>query len=189
MKTNYIYHSIERLGELLKVSARQAVTEYGLQPVQLEVLHYLSVCNRYSDTPMAVTEYLGQTKGTVSQTIKMLEKKDLLVKHPDSKDKRISHLKVTTQGLAVIEQNIPTKLFVNACKNLSDDQQEQISASLTLLLVSLIRSNNMKSFGQCNTCKYNSKTQGGGAFCNLVKEPLTDKDVLLICKEHDEISK
>jgi DNA-binding MarR family transcriptional regulator len=185
MKTNYIYHSIERLGELLKVSARKAVAEYGLQPVQLEVLHYLSICNKYSDTPMAVTEYLGQTKGTVSQTIKILEKKELLTKHPDIKDKRVSHLKVTREGLALIKQNIPTDMFVNTCNNLSENQQEQISSSLQLLLVTLIKSNNMKSFGQCSTCNYNSRTQEGQFFCNLVKASLTDSDVLLICKEHD----
>jgi DNA-binding MarR family transcriptional regulator len=60
---------------VLKVRGCQAGAAHGLQPVQLEVLNYLSSCNRYSDTPMAVTEYLGQTKGTVSQTIKTLEKK------------------------------------------------------------------------------------------------------------------
>lgn len=185
MKTNYIYHSIERLGELLKVSARHAGAEYGLQQVQLEVLYYLSVCNRYSDTPMAVTEYLGQTKGTVSQTIKTLEKKALLVKQPDSKDKRISHLKVTGQGLALIEENIPTNMFVKACKNLSQEQQDQIASSLQQLLISLIQSNDMKSFGQCSTCQYNSKSENGGYFCDLVKEPLTDSDTLLICREHN----
>ena len=80
MKTNQIYDYVERLSELLRVDARQKGAEHGLLPVQLEVLHYLSICNQYSDTPMAVTEYLGQTKGTVSQTLKVLENKALLVK-------------------------------------------------------------------------------------------------------------
>ena len=73
MNTNPIFYTVERLSELLKVDSRQAGVEQGLQPVQVEVLHYLSICNKYSDTPMAVTEYLGLTKGTVSQTLKVLE--------------------------------------------------------------------------------------------------------------------
>ena len=71
------------------------------------VLHYLSVCNRYSDTPMAVTEYLGQTKGTVSQTLKVLEKKALLFKEPDKDDKRVMHLKLTEQGQAAVARQHP----------------------------------------------------------------------------------
>lgn len=184
MKTQFIYHTIERLGELLKVSARKAVTEYGLQPVQLEVLHYLSVCNRYSDTPMAVTEYLGQTKGTVSQTIKILEKKQLVEKFPDLKDKRISHLKVTPDGSALIKNNIPTTMFINASNNLTLKQQQDISSALQLLLTTLIQSNNMKSFGHCFSCRYNAKNTDTGNYCNLVKEPLSDKEILLICREH-----
>ena len=86
MNTNHIYDYVERLSELLKIDSRQAGAEHGIQPVQLEVLHYLSICNRYSDTPMAVTEYLGQTKGTVSQTLKVLEKKSLLTKRFDKGD-------------------------------------------------------------------------------------------------------
>jgi DNA-binding MarR family transcriptional regulator len=187
MKTNDIYNSVERLGELLKVSARRAGAEHGLQPVQLEVLGYLSVCNRYSDTPMAVTEYLGQTKGTVSQTIKVLEKKALVRKEPDIKDKRMAHLKVTEQGRKLIRDNIPTSLFVNACKNLSKTQQKEIEASLKLLLRSFIQSNTMKSFGTCNSCRYNAKKSDGSYFCNLLKEPLTDYDTTLICKEHEVI--
>ena len=66
VNSNLIYDYVERLSELLRVDARRAGAAHGLLPVQLEALHYLSICNCYSDTPMAVTEYLGQTKGTVS---------------------------------------------------------------------------------------------------------------------------
>ncbi|PAJ72390.1 MarR family transcriptional regulator [Pseudoalteromonas sp. NBT06-2] len=184
MKTQFIYHTIERLGELLKIAARKAGAEYGLQPVQLEVLHYLSVCNRYSDTLMAVTEYLGQTKGTVSQTIKILEKKQLLDKISDLKDKRVSHLKITPKAIALIKDKIPTTMFINASNHLSLTQQQGISSTLQLLLTTLIQSNNMKSFGHCFSCRYNAKSGDSGYFCNLVKEPLTEKDVLLICREH-----
>ena len=36
--------------------------------------------SKSSIIPKAVTEYLGQTKGTVSQTLNVLEKKGLLTK-------------------------------------------------------------------------------------------------------------
>ena len=111
MKTNQIYDYVERLSELLRVDARQKGAEHGLLPVQLEVLHYLSICNQYSDTPMAVTEYLGQTKGTVSQTLKVLENKALLVKVSDEKDKRTTHLSLSPKGRRLVNEIIPTQLL------------------------------------------------------------------------------
>ncbi|MEW6990975.1 MarR family winged helix-turn-helix transcriptional regulator [Colwelliaceae bacterium 6441] len=187
MKTNHLYQLVERLGELLKVDARQAGAVEGLQPVQLEVLNYLSCCNKFSDTPMAVTEYLGQTKGTVSQTIKTLENKGLVNKVPDENDKRISHIKVTEAGHDILRINIPTKMFTNACHDLSINQQEKISEALNQLLFSLIKSNDMKSFGVCHSCRHNQKHSDGRFFCALVKQPLSHEDVQLLCKEHEWI--
>lgn len=187
MKLLNIYNAVERLGELQKVGARQAVTAIGLQPVQLEVLNYLSSCNKYSDTPMAVTEYLGQTKGTVSQTIKALENKGMVEKIADRNDKRISHVVVTPLGSKVLAESLPTQLFVNACNVLSGEQQHKIEEALTKLLTAIIQSNEMKTFGACYTCRYNHKQEDGSYYCNLVKAPLTDAETLLICKEHQRV--
>ncbi len=184
MSSDQIYDYVERLGELLRVDSRQAVADHGLQPVQLEVLHYLALCNRYSDTPMAVTEYLGQTKGTVSQTLKILENKGLLTKKSDENDGRISHLKLSAKGKRLLDQTIPTAMFVNACETLSNKKQQEITASLKQLLTALLQGNDMKTFGVCGSCRYNSQTEDGGYYCDLVQQPLSFEDIELICREH-----
>ncbi|MFN2812475.1 MarR family winged helix-turn-helix transcriptional regulator, partial [Escherichia coli] len=74
---------------------------------QLSALHYLARCNRYSDTPLGVTEYLGLTKGTVSQSLKVLEGRGLISKLPDARDRRSVHLRLTDAGRALIEAVIP----------------------------------------------------------------------------------
>lgn len=186
MKFNPIYDYVERLSELLRVDSRRVVADHGLQPVQLEALHYLSICNRFSDTPMTVTEYLGQTKGTVSQTLKVLEKKGLLTKLADANDKRISHLKVSAKGKQLLKQSVPTPMFIKACEELSDKDQLQIETALKLLLTTLLQANSMKSFGVCHSCRYNSKTEAGAYFCNLVQQALSVDDIQLICKEHEK---
>ncbi|WP_020406691.1 MarR family winged helix-turn-helix transcriptional regulator [Hahella ganghwensis] len=184
MNTNIIYGHVERLSELLRLDSRTAGLEYGLQPVQLEVLRYLSVSNRFSDTPMAVTEYLGQTKGTVSQTLKVLEKKELLVKKNDEKDRRSTHLVLTEQGQKLLEEIIPSEVFLNACKDLTGSERKDITAALARLILSLLKANNMKTFGVCKTCRYNTRTNTGDYYCNLVKTALSDYEVELICREH-----
>jgi DNA-binding MarR family transcriptional regulator len=188
MKTNQIYDYIERLGNLLRTDSRRGGTEHGLQPVQLEALHYLSVCNRYSDTPMATTEYLGQTKGTVSQTLKVLEKKGFLNKMADDIDKRVVHLKVTRAGDKLLQKFIPSRQFKEACQQLSEESQTQIVSCLKELLQTTQRTNGMKTFGVCHTCRYNQKKKNNRYFCNLTQEPLTITEIQLICREHDDVA-
>lgn len=188
MKSSQIYDYVERLGELLRVDVRQVGAAHSLQPVQLEALHYLSICNRFSDTPMAVTQYLGQTKGTVSQTLKVLENKGLLLKKTDKNDQRITHLKLSSKGKRVLSQSVPSPMFRRACAALTDETQVNIAGALNQLLSTLLKTNNLKSFGVCHSCRYNSRNKEGSYFCDLVQQPLSVGDTQLICKEHENTS-
>ncbi len=188
MKTDLIYDYVERLSNLLRNEVRREGVEYGLQPVQLEALYYLSICNRYSDTPMGVTEYLGQTKGTVSQTLKVLEKKGFLTKHSDKNDKRIIHLKISSTGEQILKKSIPPTVFAHACDHLSTRSKAKIIAALKELLQAVQRSNGMKSFGVCHACRYNHKNEDGDYFCKLTQEALSQSDVQLICREYENVA-
>lgn len=185
MKSNAIYDYVERLSELLRIDSRKAGAAHGLQPVQLEVLHYLSICNQYSDTPMAVTEYLGLTKGTVSQTLKVLEKKGLLSKRLDKNDKRIFHIELSVKGTQLLNKTVPTAMFVNACEDLSEKKQLEITSALRQLVTTLLEANDFKSFGVCSSCRFNRKNADDSYFCMLVEKPLSVADIQLICREHE----
>ena len=67
MSVTDIYELIECMTALIRSEERKKCTELGLQPVHFQVLNYLMRCNKYSDTPAALTNYLGMTRGTVSQ--------------------------------------------------------------------------------------------------------------------------
>jgi DNA-binding MarR family transcriptional regulator len=185
MSAKQIHEYIERLSNLLRNEARSSGAEYGLLPIQIEALHYLSICNRYSDTPMGVTEYLGLTKGSVSQSLKVLEREGFLSKKPDRNDKRITHLRVSKAGRALLRKEIPAPLFINACERLDQKSQAQISNRLEELLRAIQRTNNMKTFGVCHTCQYNQTNDAGnGHLCGLTQESLSSADIQLICREH-----
>lgn len=185
MKIHIDQQLLERLSSLLRSESRNLLSEHGLQPVQFEALQFLSIANRYSDTPMAVTEFLGQTKGTVSQTLKVLEKKGLLTKIADVKDKRVTHLQVTRDGKNLIEQILPSPIMRGACDLLDEDEVSVINSSLNTLLYKLQQANSFKSFGQCASCRHNIKKGSGDYLCGLTQEPLTTTDIKLICREHE----
>ena len=183
MITSITQQTLERLASLLRSERRNRLLEYGLQPIQFEALHYLSICNRYSDTPMGVTDYLHQTKGSVSQTLKVLEKKGFIEKEADSKDKRVAHLKVTKTGRELVNGLLASPLLQQASEQLDKNTFATIDTALNDLLFAVQSANQFKSFGQCRTCIHNSKPNGG-YFCELTQEPLSIKDVDLICREH-----
>jgi len=187
MNDNHIATYIERLANLLRNEMRSSGNRVGLQPTQLDALQYLSSCNRFSDTPMGVTEFLGQTKGTVSQSLKVLEREGLVEKQVDADDKRVTHLKVTASGKKVLHQMYPAKKFAEGCAALPEAEQSQLVELLKSLLNGIQRANGYKSFGVCATCRFNRKIDDKNYHCELVDTPLTAKDVTLICREHSSI--
>lgn len=186
MKSVETYQLVERLAELLRSDSRAVGSEFGLQPIQLEALHYLSLCNKYSDTPLAIADYLGQTKGSVSQTLKVLENKGFLVKFVDINDKRIQHLKLTSEGHKVLEKAIPSPLFGKLSEQLEQTEINEINQTLKYLITQLLKATPRKSFGLCSECRYHLK-HNNGSFCGLLNEPLDLIDGTKICKEHESL--
>ncbi len=186
MNQNLLYQLVERIGNFLRVEQRLAGKAFGLQEVHLQVLLYLSLCNRYSNTPIAVTEYLNATKGTVSQSLKVLETKGFIVKQNDTNDKRVVHLILTEEGQKIIKDVIPPAIFGDAINSLTSPQVKSLESNLTLLLTALQQANQLRSFGVCQTCRFFTK-KDSGFLCGLTQESLSEDDASRICREHESL--
>jgi MarR family transcriptional regulator, organic hydroperoxide resistance regulator len=178
-----LHDYLERLCNLLRGQARSAVADLGLQPVQLEALHYLERCNRYSNTPLAVAEYLGSTKGTVSQTLKVLESKGLVDKVTDVKDRRVVHLVLTPRARELLAGAVPAPILRQAAAGPGGPDVKVLVAGLRVLLRGIQAAHGHRSFAVCATCRYNDRTPDGFR-CGLTGEPLGESDLSLICREH-----
>lgn len=93
---------------------------------------------------MGVTEYLGQTKESVSQTLKVFEKKALIVKSDDENDRRAAHMTVAQKGQALINKVLPSPSLQSASNLLSDQDIAQINVSLGTLISTVQMANNFK---------------------------------------------
>ncbi len=183
MGTIEIFDLLERIGTLIRSEQRKKCAAIGLQPVHLQTLDYLSRCNRFSDTPAALTSYLGTTKGTVSQTLQLLEKRGYIAKTRDSMDKRLVHLRLLSTGKIVLDKTKPIELFNRASVILKQSEQETQKDGFYQALTALQQANKSESFGLCKTCKYFTTTSSGFT-CRLTKETLSESDSEKICKEH-----
>ena len=179
-----IYELIECMTTLIRSEERKRCTELGLQPVHFQVLNYLSRCNKYSDTPAAVANYLGMTRGTVSQSLIILEKKNYIAKTQDTQDKRIVHLSLLPLGEFILQQARPADLFNIASTFLQNSDTPSDSVGVfQQALTALQKANHSQSFGVCKTCR-NFSEKDGDFFCLLTQEKLSTHESGQICQEH-----
>lgn len=160
----------------------QAAVGAGLLPVQLAILGYLRDANRYSNMPQCLTEYLGLTKGTVSQSLKLIEERGWVLRQSDETDRRLVRLALTEAGREVLEQ-APGDSWRSAVEQLPAGEQEQLRASLTRLLAFWQQARGGKTFGVCRTCRHFRPGESVHQ-CGLTGEALSDADSEQICREH-----
>ncbi|MCE9685717.1 MarR family winged helix-turn-helix transcriptional regulator [Shewanella sp. AS16] len=174
---------LERLSTLFRNEVRQAGLVHGLHPVHLEVLFYLNKCNKFSDTPAAVKDFLGATKGTTSKSISLLETKGYVVKKQDTKDKRVYHLSLTEAGRQIAADNMPP-MSLRAALTRCSGNETSLKQQLESLLVDIQTATSNLSFGLCKTCRFHLAKNNTAFFCELTGEDLPSQYGELICREH-----
>lgn len=177
---------IERLGLLARSESRRIGADMALHPVHVQSLHYLQRCNRYSNTPAALGGYLGQTKGTVSQSLKLLAREGYLEKQADPEDARVVRLHLTPKALQALEQLPPTETWMHAEHMLSPNARQALTSGLESLLKALQAAQGGRTFGICSSCRHFQNGVGEEHRCGLTGEVLTDDDSRRICQEHEE---
>lgn len=179
---NRIASLVERLGRL----ARALQHRDGTKPVQWEVLRYLARANKRSRTPGALADFLGSTRGTVSQTLITLERKGLIIRRPSSLDGRGMELDLTEAGVALAAEH-PLRELEAAAAVISAG--EKLAEGLTELLIELQRRKGYRIFGDCKTCADFAPDAGGDGdnaphLCRQVGAGLGEMESGLICSRH-----
>ncbi len=176
---------VERIGNLLRHSQRSAVAAENLQPVHWQVLGYLARCNRYSNTPTAITAYLGTTKGTASQSLKVLGRAGLVEARDDPQDRRVVRLQLTPAGETLAAEASAMATWDTACACLAPAERDAARAVLEKLLRALQVHNGLRSFGECHSCRHFTRIAATQFQCGLTGEALSAEDAGRICHEHE----
>jgi DNA-binding MarR family transcriptional regulator len=174
------------LSRLARIVASEGY-DHGLKPVQLQALRYLANANRFSRTPRALTAWLGQTKGTVSQTIAALERRALVARSGDIHDGRIIRLELTEAGLAVAqtEGDVASAMLAH----LDDNEQATAEALLGKMLGGHVAARGFRPMGICHTCRHFQRGESSAAAnrCALLGVALDDDDAQRICIEQEAV--
>lgn len=179
-----LFDLVERLSLLTRAGLRQAGASQGLQPVHLQVLFYLNQANRFSNTPQALTEYLGLTKGTVSQTVLVLARRKLVSRYADPSDGRVVRLALTAGGAVLLKTLNSAGAWREAVKAASPARVSSATMVLRQVLAQVQAQSGRRSFGACASCRHNQRLGPRSYFCGLMQEKLSSPEVRRICREH-----
>lgn len=177
MKPASLAEVLERLANVVRQSQHEVAVAHGLNDAQISALLYLAKANAYSDTPAAAAEYLGLTKGTVSQTLLVLERDGWLRRKADRNDGRVVHLQLTPRALRLaVECRAPLE---------SLNSIPRAAETAAAMLAALQQGNGGRAFGVCHTCCHFRKEGPDNYRCGLTLEPLAPAQIVRICREHE----
>jgi len=173
-------HPIRPLLDRLCRLSETGVWGRGLNPSQAAALGYLAQANRFSRAPSQVAEYLGATRGTVSQTLKALARKGLIQERPDPGDRRRVGYEPTSSGRAALGLGDDLDRLLSG---MSDDEAAAIEGALRGLLGGMLAVRGGRTFGLCRTCRHHARREGT-PHCALLDVPLAPGEEEQICHEH-----
>lgn len=170
----------ELLARLARLIAADGYSSQ-LQPVQWQALRFLAVANRFSRTPSGLTAWLGQTKGSVSQTINALVRKGLVMRTGDAADRRVVRLALTDAGKHAVVSATPVAGEILAA--LDEEDRAIFGKLIGKSLRNAIAARGGRAFGVCRDCAHFEAGQEGRNRCALLNEALSDDDGAKICIE------
>jgi len=166
----------------MRSELRKAGADESLQPVHLQALIYLSKANRYSNTPQALADYLGVTKGTVSQTLLLLDRRGLIERFEDEIDRRVVRLRLSSAGEQLLVEAQPALPWQNATRNIRPNRIRNATSALREALVTLQEDNEGAVFGVCSNCSFCQKLSQRIYRCGQMGDRLSGPETRKLCR-------
>ncbi len=176
---------LERMSEAFRALLWEYAKDIGLSPIQIQILIFVA----YHEENLCNVSHLAKefniTKPTVSDAVRMLLKKELIVKIPSPSDRRAYQIALSAAGEKIVEE---TKQFANPIQEVieewSQEEQEQFFVSLSKLVAALNRKGILSVQRTCYRCRFYQKKETHH-YCQLMKKDLWEKDIRLDCPEFE----
>ena len=122
--------SLRKIMRAIDIHSKNLNRNYGLTGPQLMVLQEISAEEQISITGLARRISLSQA--TVTDIINRLEKRGLVIKNRDQKDKRRVWVKLTNDSVEILKQTPPPlqEVFVKRFLNLEDWEKMMIVSAM-----------------------------------------------------------
>ena len=181
-----IVASMERVSEVFKVLLWEKAKLVVLSPIQIQILIFIAFHKRNLCNVSHLAKEFNVTKPTVSDAIKILYKKKLIIKDYSSSDSRSYSIALSELGADIVSQ---TYDFSNPLKkqidSFSKPEIESLFGTLSQLIYKLNHIGILSVQRTCYGCKFYKKKQEVD-YCNLLQKELMKQEIRLDCPEYEE---
>src|SRR5688572_16162697 len=178
---------LHKLGMAMKQQTWLQAAEDGLSPTQGQILAALAIDGALTAT--ALSQRLGVTLPTISDSVRVLVDKQLVDKRPDPSHPRASQLTLTAAGQARASRAAPWPEFLaSAVSALSDDERAAFLTGLVKMIRALQERGQIPTSRMCVTCVHFRPDVHDGPrphHCGFVDAPMAPTHLRLDCPEHD----
>ncbi len=121
---------VARACQLMQQAATRAIADLGIKPPHLDILVNLYRFDGISQQELARKLLVGRSN--MSMLLPQLEKRDLILRKADAKDKRVLRLSLTEAGRSLTEQAmiIQTGLIDRILSQTPEDRCLQVAESM-----------------------------------------------------------
>ncbi|RVU91990.1 MarR family transcriptional regulator [Flavobacterium columnare] len=181
-----IMAALDKLASIQRYLIWEQSKKKGLSPIQIQLLIFL----KHHRSEQATVSYLAKefhvTKPTISDAVKILFQKKLVVKKENATDARSYALKITEEGEIIVQE---TESFTRPLQNIlrleEPNKKEQVWELLSNLLFQLKKIDIISVNRMCFSCQFYTKKEEGH-YCNLMSKILESVEIRMDCPEHIE---
>ena len=177
--------ALERISEAFRVLLWEAGKEYGLTPIQLQLLIFFnSHSPEYCKVNYLAKEF-NLTKPTISESVRLLAKKELIFKETDARDTRSYSIFLTEKGrLIAVKSASFSSALEKPIHSFTEVQKQDLFHSLLELIEKLNKAGIITVQRNCFSCRFYVSGKGND-YCNLLQKPLQSSDLRIDCPEHE----
>lgn len=184
-----IVAGLERISEAFKVLLWEKAKVLGLSPIQIQLLIFMAYHKQDLCKVSHLAKEFNVTKPTISDAIRMLDKKELIKKDYSSADSRSYSILLSEKGKKIVQE---TENFASPIKDqltdVSGKDLEALFSSLSTLIYQLNKVGILSVQRTCYGCKFYQK-KAKSDYCKLLNKDLFPNDIRLDCGEYEEKSK
>lgn len=181
-----IVAGLERISEVFKVLLWEKAKMVGLSPIQIQILIFIAYHKYELCNVSHLAKEFNLTKPTISDAIKVLDKKGMLLKDYSSSDNRSYSISLSTLGQRLVAE---TDDFASPLKSQIDSFEtndlESVFKTISELIYKLNRIGILTVQRTCYACKFYQKNNASD-YCSLLEKQLLSQDIRLDCPEFDE---
>jgi DNA-binding MarR family transcriptional regulator len=187
----HVATGVAKLGLVVRSEAWQARHRTGLTPTQSQILALLRAAEPEPLSLRSLSERLGVTSATASESLDALVTKGLAARQRSTRDARTLAIRLTSAGRTEADGSAawPDALLAAAAE-LDDEEQAIFLRGLTKMIHRLQRERRISITRMCATCRFfrpntHPESIDRPHHCAYVDAPFGDRQLRIDCAEHD----